>query len=141
MNSIEATSHKLQASSQRCLQPAACSLQLAIISTLLTAGCSSVSAPQVGQTVGSIVGTAIAPGVGTTLGSLAGMMAGMLAQGQIDKSTEKKERKVLGEQMARPDAAEPAPVMIAGVPTRVWVDETTQNGQVNTGRFETRQIQ
>ena len=109
------------------------------------AGCSSVSAPQVGQTVGSIVGTVIAPGVGTTLGSLAGMMAGMLAQGEIDKSTEKKERKVLGEQMSRPDAAglaAQAPVMIAsGIPTRVWVDETTQNGQLNTGHFETRQIQ
>lgn len=113
---------------------------------IFLAGCSSVSAPQVGQTVGSIVGTVIAPGVGTTLGSLAGMMAGMIAQGEIDKSTEKKERKVLSDQMARPGgsgAAQQAPTAVAsgGKPTRVWVDETAQNGQLSAGHFETRQIQ
>ena len=104
-----------------------------------------MSAPQVGQAVGAIAGSAIAPGVGTTLGSLAGMMAGMIAQGEIDKSTEKKEQKVLSDQMGRPiqqkQAAEETTVLASGPPTRVWVDETTQNGQVTSGRFETRHIQ
>ena len=104
-----------------------------------------MSAPQVGQTVGAIAGSAIAPGVGTTLGSLAGMVAGMIAQGEIDKSTEKKEQKVLSDQMARPNqqnqGAAETTVLAAGPPTRVWVDETTQNGQVTAGRFESRHIQ
>lgn len=105
-----------------------------------------MSAPQVGQAIGSVVGSAIAPGVGTTLGSLAGIMAGMVAQGHIDKATEKKEQKVLSEQMSRPaqsqaaslDTSTPAAM---GPPTRVWVDETIQNGQIASGRFETRHIQ
>ena len=123
-------------------------LLAACFMVVFASGCSSMSAPQVGQTVGGILGSAIAPGVGTTLGSLAGIMAGMVAQGHIDKATEKKEQKVLSEQMSRPagsqaastDAAARNPAAL-GVPTRVWVDETVQGGQVASGRFETRHIQ
>lgn len=104
-----------------------------------------MSAPQLGQAIGSIAGSAIAPGVGTTLGGLAGIMAGMVAQGQIDKATEKKEQKILSEQMDRPNqqnpAASEAMVIAAGEPTRVWIDETMQNGKVSPGHFEARHIQ
>ena len=117
----------------------------ALLSVGALVGCSSMSAPQVGQTVGAIAGSAIAPGVGTTLGSLAGMMAGMLAQGEIDRSTEKKEQKILSEQMARPgqqqQAAAETTMIASGPATRVWVDETTQNGQLSAGHFESRHIQ
>ncbi|MBI4341278.1 MAG: hypothetical protein HY598_03255 [Candidatus Omnitrophica bacterium] len=101
----------------------------------------TISPTQIGQTVGAIAGSAIAPGVGTQLGSLAGILAGMVAQGQIDKATEKKERRTLGEQMANgsqaPAAAGETPV---GPLALVWVDETVIDGRVIAGRFESRHL-
>lgn len=106
-------------------------------------GCSAIHPAQIGQAVGAIVGSAIAPGIGTQLGSLVGTLAGMLTQGQIDKATEKKERKTLNEEFVKkPDSAAAAEAVApaSGTPARVWVDETLQNGQVIAGRFETRLI-
>ncbi len=114
-----------------------------IVGVVVLSGCSSVSPPQVGQAVGGIIGTAIAPGVGTQLGSIAGMLAGMLAQGQIDKANEKRERRTLGDQMATKGASlrTESPVLASGTPTRVWVDETVQDGRLIAGHFDTQYLQ
>ena len=106
---------------------------------VLASGCAGVSPAQVGQTAGTIAGAAIAPGVGAPFGALVGLLAGMVVQGHVDKATETRERKELsdqlavGEQPTAPRASAPQ-----GEPTRVWVDETVQDGRLLAGRFETQ---
>jgi len=104
-------------------------------------GCASVPPAQVGQTVGAIIGSAIAPGLGAPLGSLAGLLGGMLVQGRMEKATEGRERKTLGEQLAAgsPTGPDGSPVE-TGEPARVWVDETVQQGRLIAGHFETRTV-
>ena len=60
---------------------------------MLCSGCAGVSPAQFGQTAGAITGSLIAPAVGAPIGALVGTLAGMVVQGQVDKSTEKRERK------------------------------------------------
>ena len=75
-----------------------------------------------------------------------GLVAGMLVQGQIDKVTEKKERKQLGDQLTsgpNPPAAPEAPEMSApsqGTPTRVWIDESVRDGRMVAGHFDVRYL-
>ena len=106
---------------------------------LLSSGCAGVSPVQVGQTAGTVAGAAIAPGIGAPLGSLVGLMAGLLVQGQVDKVTEQRERRELGDQLA---SARPLPSIEAaqpqGPPTRVWVDETIHDGRQIAGHFDVR---
>lgn len=106
----------------------------------LASGCAGVSPAQVGQTAGTIAGAAIAPGVGAPFGALVGLLAGMVVQGRVDKATEKRERKELSDQLAvgEPSPASPRVSSPQGEPTRVWVDETVQDGRLLAGRFETR---
>lgn len=112
---------------------------VAIILTL--SGCAGVSPAQVGQTAGTIAGSAIAPGVGAPLGALVGLLAGMVVQGHVDQATEQRERKELGEQLARgPLAASETAGPVEGMPTRVWVEETVHEGRLIAGHFETRNI-
>ena len=109
---------------------------------LLCAGCAGIAPAQLGQTLGTITGAAVAPGVGAPLGALVGLLAGMVVQGQVDKVTEKHERKELGEQLATgstPTSEESAPAPL-GEPTRVWVDEAVQGGRLVIGHFEVRSI-
>ncbi len=108
---------------------------------LTISGCAGASPVQVGQTAGAIAGSAIAPGVGMPLGALVGLLAGMAVQGQVDQATETRERKELGEQLARgPRTAAEAANPLEGMPTRVWVDETVHEGRLIAGHFETRVI-
>lgn len=107
----------------------------------VASGCAGVSPIQVGQTAGTIAGAAIAPGVGAPIGAVVGMLAGMVIQQDIDKVTEKKERRELNDQLAKKSAPAAASTkQPAGEPTRVWVDETLQNGRLMAGHFETRPI-
>ena len=109
---------------------------------LALVGCSSmtISPTQVGQAVGAVAGSAIAPGIGTQLGSLAGILAGMVAQGQIDKVTEKRERRALGDQMAHGSQMAAADDAAVGPLTRVWVDETLVDGRLTPGHFDSRHV-
>ena len=112
-----------------------------LCSILLCGGCAGVSPAQMGQTAGTIAGAAVAPGVGAPIGALVGLLAGMVIQGQVDKVTEKHERKELGEQLASgvpPSAGENIPPQ--GEPTRVWVDETLGGGRLVAGHFEVRYL-
>ena len=107
----------------------------------MVSGCAGVSPAQVGQTTGTIAGAAIVPGVGAPIGALVGLLAGMVVQGHVDKVTEKKERKELGEQLAsgsQPPSEEGAPPQ--GQATRVWVDETVQGGRLVAGHFDVRYL-
>jgi hypothetical protein len=115
---------------------------VAVLAVGLGAGCAGVSPAHVGQTAGTIAGSAIAPGVGGPIGSLVGLMAGLLVQGQVDKVTEKRERKELGDQMATgaPASAPTQDALPSGTPTRVWVDETMQHGRLAAGHFDVRQL-
>ena len=115
---------------------------VAVIIVGLCTGCAGVSPTQVGQTAGTIAGSAIAPGIGAPIGSLVGLIAGMLVQGQVDKVTEKRERKELGDQMTTTAQAPAPPQETAplGAPTRVWVDETVKNGRLVAGHFDVRQL-
>ena len=109
----------------------------------LCSGCSGVSAAQVAQTVGAITGSILAPGVGAPLGALVGTLAGLVVQGQVDKSTAKRERVELGDQLAtgRPPALVPEPeILPRGEPTRVWIDEMLHGGRLTAGHFDVRYI-
>lgn len=114
---------------------------VAVVCLSVCAGCASVPPAQLGQTLGAILGSAIAPGLGAPLGSLVGLLSGMLVQGEMDKTTERHERKALGEQLAAgsPPGPDGSPVP-TGEPTRVWVDEVVQEGRLIAGHFETRPI-
>ena len=109
---------------------------------LFCGGCAGVAPAQVGQTAGTIAGAAIAPGVGAPIGALVGLLAGMVVKGQVDKVTEKHERKELGEQLVAgsvPASGETTPAP-QGEPTRVWVDETLEKGRLVVGHFEVRYV-
>lgn len=110
-----------------------------VVALALAGGCAGIPPAQVGQAAGTIAGSAIVPGVGAPLGALVGLLAGMLVQNQVDKVTEKRERKELGEQMAsgspRPDDAVDPP---QGEPVRVWIDESVKNGRRLPGHFDVR---
>ena len=108
---------------------------------LAITGCAGVSPVQVGQTAGTIAGGAIAPGIGAPLGALVGLLAGMVVQGEVDKSTEQRERRDLGKQLARGSHPTSDAALPEGMPTRVWVDETVHKGRLIAGRFETRHLQ
>ena len=107
----------------------------------LAAGCAAVPPAQIGQTAGTLAGAAIVPGIGAPIGAVIGAMAGMLVQGQLDKATEKRERKDLGDQL-RPGTADPGGGDAApqGTPVRVWVDETVREGRLVTGHFDVRSL-
>ena len=105
---------------------------------VLISGCAGVSPVQVGQMVGTIAGSAVLPGAGGPVGSLVGLLAGMVVQGEVDKSTEKRERKDLNQQLADDTVSSEQAAPPLGEPTRVWVDETVQNGRVIPGHFESR---
>ena len=105
------------------------------------AGCAGLSPIQMGQTAGTIAGAAIAPGVGAPLGSLVGLLAGMVVQGEVDKATEKKERKDLGAELAGRAAAAPSVSTAQGTPIRVWVDESERDGRRIAGHFDVRVLQ
>ncbi len=114
-----------------------------LILPLLTAGCSSLSPTQVGQTIGSMAGGALLPGAGVPLGALVGTLAGMVVEKQVDKNREQKERVDLSRQLNRP--ADPAASQRAaaepqGQPTRVWVDEHLDGGRLIEGHFESRTV-
>jgi hypothetical protein len=107
----------------------------------LAAGCAAVPPAQVGQTAGTLAGAAIVPGIGAPIGALIGVVAGMLVQGQLDKATEKRERRELGDQLhpgaAAPGGGDAAPT---GSPVRVWVDETVREGRLVAGHFDVRHV-
>jgi len=110
----------------------------------LAAGCAAMPPAQVGQTAGTIAGAAIAPGVGAPLGALVGLLAGMVVQGHVDKATEQRERKELGEQLAAgaPSGLSPTHASTPhGQPTRVWVDEAVEDGRLIAGHFDTIRYQ
>ena len=109
---------------------------------LLPLGCASVAPQQVGQMLGTVAGAVAAPGIGAPIGGLVGLLAGMVVQKQVDKVTEKRERVDLGHELkTTPTAATAAAgTELVGTPTRVWVDETFQNGRVTPGSFQQRAI-
>lgn len=114
--------------------------QLAIL--FLITGCASVSPAQVGQTTGSIVGAVLAPGIGMPLGALVGTLAGLVIENQMDKVREQEEHVELTQQLNAPaegPSAQPSETAF-GQPTRVWVDETVDNGRLMAGHFEVRNI-
>ena len=125
----------------RRVSPQACRCLIVVAASAALSGCASMNPAQIGQTAGTILGSAIVPGIGAPLGALVGLLGGMLVQGQIDKVTETKERRTLGDQMASAPAAgtEPSADPL-GAPTRVWVDETFHNGRLMAGHFDTRPI-
>ena len=107
----------------------------------LAAGCAAVPPAQVGQTAGTIAGAALAPGIGAPVGAFIGMVAGMLVQGQVDKATEKRERRELGDQLrTTPAAAGAEDSGPQGTPVRVWVDETVRQGRMVAGHFDVRYL-
>lgn len=115
---------------------------LPVAALLLCGGCATISPSQAGQTVGTLAGAAIAPGIGAPIGALVGMLAGMAVQGQVDKVVEKRERVELQQELASGERAASAPPSHAsqGQPTRVWVDETEQNGRLVAAHFDVRYL-
>ena len=116
-------------------------LLVGIVLMFASSGCAGVQPAQVGQTAGTIAGAVIAPGIGAPVGALVGLLTGLVVQGHMDKVTEKRERKELGETLAAgssPVAEQGAPPQ--GEPTRVWVDETVRDGRLIAGHFDTRNI-
>ena len=108
---------------------------------MLASGCAGVPAAQMGQTVGTIAGSAIVPGIGTTIGALVGLLTGMVVQGEMDKVTEKHERKELSDELAAgPPPASVQDIPAQGEPVRVWVDETVHEGRLVPGHFDIRPI-
>lgn len=113
--------------------------RIGLLSILLSAGCAGIPPAQVGQTAGTIVGNVLAPGIGAPVGALLGTLAGLVVQGEVDKATEKRERKELGEKLAvggSRDAERAGPS--AGAPVRVWVDEALHDGRLVAGHFDAR---
>ena len=107
----------------------------------LTTGCAAVPPAQVGQTAGTIAGAAIAPGIGAPVGALIGMVAGMLVQGHVDKATETRERRELGDQLrTTPADAGAEDSSLQGTPVRVWVDEAVRQGRLVAGHFDVRYL-
>jgi len=118
-----------------------CRFLVGVTAIIVSGGCATMPPAQVGQTAGTIIGAAIAPGLGPPLGALAGMLAGLLVQGEVDKVTEKHERKALSDQMsANPSMSAEESPRARGTPTRVWVDETVENGKLMAGHFDVRYL-
>ena len=93
------------------------------LSLLLCGGCAAMSAVQICQTLGGLLVVAL--------------------QHQMDQVTESRERKELSEQLGAGSSGSPqhqALIPPTGTPTRVWVDEATQDGRVLAGHFETRPL-
>ena len=110
---------------------------------MVLSGCAAMPPAQIGQTAGTVAGAVIAPGIGAPIGSMIGLVTGLLVQGQIDKVTEKKERKQLGDQLAsgpHPPAASEMNASSQGTPTRVWVDESVRDGRMVAGHFDVRYL-
>ncbi len=106
-------------------------------------GCAGAGPAQLGQMAGSMAGAVFAPGVGAPVGGLVGLLAGMVLQREVDRVTESRERVELNDQLEQTGATtssdgRPVPTTSVGVPTRVWVDETVQNGRLIAGRFDER---
>ena len=113
------------------------------VGCLLVSGCAGLPPAQVGQTAGTIAGAVIAPGIGAPIGALVGMLAGMVVQGEIDKVTEKHERRDLSRELgAGPGAGSPPTnsLPLQGQPVRVWVDESLHAGRRIAGHFDVRYI-
>lgn len=114
---------------------------IGVMGLLFVGGCAGVIPTQVGQTAGTIAGSAIAPGIGAPIGALVGLLAGMVVQGEMDKVTEKHERKELSEQLApHPSEGSAQEGTSQGEPVQVWVDETVHNGRVVPGHFDVRSL-
>ena len=116
-----------------------------VLGALCVSGCAGLPPAQVGQTAGTIAGAAIAPGIGAPIGALVGMLAGMVVQGELDKVTEKHERRDLSKALgtgANAGGASPPPTTLPpqGVPVRVWVDESVHEGRRVAGHFDIRYI-
>ena len=112
---------------------------------LLMAGCSGMSATQVGQTAGGMAGGVLIPGVGAPIGALVGTLAGLVIDQGLDRSREQKERVDLSKQLQSPPAAGEAAagerdLRPLGPPARIWVDETYKDGRLTAGHFEFRPI-
>lgn len=104
---------------------------------VLVVGCAGVPPAQVGQTAGSIAGAAIAPGIGAPIGAVIGLLAGMVVQGQVDKVTEKRERRELSHELgAKATSTAESGAPRQGEPVRVWVDETFQDGRLTPAHFD-----
>jgi hypothetical protein len=119
------------------------SFLVGVSSVLLASGCAAIPPSQLGQTAGTIAGAALAPGIGAPIGALVGLLAGMVVQGEVDKATEKRERKELGEQLTvKPSSASESELErpLLGEPIRVWVDETVQEGRLIAGHFDARYL-
>ena len=114
---------------------------LGAVSLLMAAGCAGISPVQVGQTAGTIAGAALVPGIGAPVGALVGLLTGMMVQKEVDKVTEKRERKELAQRLGDqvvPPADDVSPT--AGQSTRVWIDETLQDGRLVAGHFDARAL-
>ena len=116
-------------------------LLVGVMGGLVLSGCAGISPTQVGQTAGTIAGAVLVPGIGAPLGALTGLLAGMVVQGEVDKVTEKRERKELGAELSGGSPSAPAGESpTQGEPTRVWVDETVQGGRLVAGHFDVRSL-
>ena len=116
---------------------------IAGLSVMLVSGCAALSPIQLGQTAGTIAGAAAVPGLGAPLGALLGTVVGSVFQKEVDKVTEKRERKELTEQFGQDRISSSASLRAArpqGEPIRVWVDEVMRDGDVLTGHFEMRHL-
>lgn len=110
--------------------------------SLAAVGCAGVPPAQIGQTAGTLAGGALAPGVGAPVGALVGLLAGMLIQGEMDRVMEQRERQTLGDELRTtrsvPSGEASAPAQ--GEPSRVWIDETVDDGRLIAGHFDVRQV-
>lgn len=105
---------------------------------LAAAGCAGVGPAHIAQTAGTIAGSALAPGIGAPIGSLVGLALGLLVQREVDKVTEQRERRELGDQLARKPADPSDAAAPQGEPVRVWVDEQVRDGHLIPGHFAAR---
>jgi hypothetical protein len=65
----------------------------------------------------------------------------MLVQGRIDRATETRERRELGEQLqVGPGGAGMDALPTQGAPVRVWVDESMKDGRRIAGHFDVRHL-
>lgn len=114
------------------------SILIGLMMLATVVGCAGMSPAQVGQTAGTIAGAAVVPGVGAPVGAVVGLLAGLLVQGEMDKGTEKRERKELSQELTTDVPASAEPASVQGEPARVWVDETLRDGRLIPGHFDVR---
>ena len=114
------------------------------LSLLLGTGCATLQPARLGQVVGTIAGAAAIPGIGAPIGGLLGILAGSAFQREVDKLNEGRERVELSEQLHAnahpPGSAAAEMATLVTTPTRVWVDEVVQDGQLIAGHFDTRAL-